>query len=65
MSPGRPVPTGLAVALVAAALVPAALAVAGSVFLWLAIALDAAVLLLCAFDFLSAPRASDVEVRRT
>ncbi|OJT20168.1 cell division protein FtsB [Archangium sp. Cb G35] len=64
MSAGRPVPTGLAVALVAAALVPAALAVAGSVFLWLAIALDAAVLLLCAFDFLSAPRASDVEVRR-
>ncbi|AKJ02652.1 uncharacterized protein (DUF58 family) [Archangium gephyra] len=65
MSPGRPVPTGLAVALVAAALVPAALAVAGSVFLWLALALDAAVLLLCAFDFLSAPRASDVEVRRS
>ncbi|MCY1079683.1 DUF58 domain-containing protein [Archangium lansingense] len=64
MSAGRPVPTGLAVALVAAALVPAALAVAGSVFLWLAIALDAAVLLLCAFDFFSAPRASDVEVRR-
>ena len=64
MSPGRPVPTGLAVALLAAALVPAALAVAGSVFLWLALALDAAVLLLCAFDFFSAPRASDVEVRR-
>jgi uncharacterized protein (DUF58 family) len=52
------------VALVAAALVPAALAVAGSAFLWLAVALDAAVLLLCAFDFLAAPRASDVEVRR-
>ncbi|HYO67693.1 MAG TPA: DUF58 domain-containing protein [Archangium sp.] len=64
MNPGRPVPTGLAVALLAAALVPAALAVAGSVFLWLALALDTAVLLLCAFDFLSAPRASDVEVRR-
>ncbi len=64
MSLGRPVPTGLAVALVAAALVPAALAVAGSAFLWLAVALDAAVLLLCAFDFLAAPRASDVEVRR-
>ncbi|WPB73522.1 DUF58 domain-containing protein [Archangium violaceum] len=64
MSAGRPVPTGLAVALVAAALVPAALAVAGSVFLWLALAVDVAVLLLCAFDFLSAPRASDVEVRR-
>ncbi|MFE8600046.1 DUF58 domain-containing protein [Archangium violaceum] len=64
MSAGRPVPTGLAVALVAAALVPAALAVAGSAFLWLALAVDVAVLLLCAFDFLSAPRASDVEVRR-
>ncbi len=64
MSLGRPVPTGLAVALVAAALVPAALAVAGSAFLWLALALDVAVLLLCAFDFLSAPRASDLEVRR-
>ncbi|WNG46391.1 DUF58 domain-containing protein [Archangium minus] len=65
MSLGRPVPTGLAVALVAAALVPAALAVAGSVFLWLAVALDVAVLLLCAWDFLAAPRASDVEVQRT
>ncbi len=64
VSLGRPVPTGLAVALVAAALVPAAMAVAGSAFLWLALALDAAVLLLCAFDFLSAPRASDLEVRR-
>jgi uncharacterized protein (DUF58 family) len=64
VSLGRPVPTGLAVALVAAALVPAALAVAGSAFLWLAVALDAAVLLLCAWDFLAAPRASDLEVRR-
>ncbi|HEX8820716.1 MAG TPA: DUF58 domain-containing protein, partial [Archangium sp.] len=64
MSLGRPVPTGLAVALVAAALVPAALAVASPAFMWLALALDAAVVLLCALDFLSAPRASDVEVRR-
>ena len=64
MSLGRPVPTGLAVALVAAALVPAALAVASPAFLWLALALDAAVVLLCALDFFSAPRASDVEVRR-
>ncbi len=64
MSLGRPVPTGLAVALVAAALLPAALVVASPAFLWLALALDAAVLLLCAVDFLTAPRASDVEVRR-
>lgn len=65
MSPaGRPVPTGLAVALVAAALVPAALAVAGSLFVWLAVALDGAVLLLCLGDFLAAPRAGDLEVRR-
>jgi uncharacterized protein (DUF58 family) len=52
------------VALVAAALVPAALAVASPAFLWLALALDAAVVLLCVLDFFSAPRASDVEVRR-
>jgi uncharacterized protein (DUF58 family) len=58
------VPTGLAVALVAAALVPAALALASPVFLWLAVALDVAVLLVCAYDFLAAPRAEDVEVRR-
>ncbi|OJH40461.1 DUF58 domain-containing protein [Cystobacter ferrugineus] len=64
MSAGRPVPTGLAVALVALALVPAALAVAGDVFLWLALALDGAVLALCVGDFLAAPRASDVAVRR-
>ncbi|WNG18434.1 DUF58 domain-containing protein [Cystobacter fuscus] len=64
MSAGRPVPTGLAVALVALALVPAALAVAGDVFLWLALALDGAVLALCVGDFLAAPRASDVTVRR-
>jgi hypothetical protein len=48
------------VAFVAAALVPAALAVAGSVFVWLAVALDGAVLLLCLGDFLAAPRASDL-----
>ncbi len=64
MSAGRPVPTGLTVALVAAALVPAALSVAGSVFVWLALALDVAVVLLCLGDFLAAPRAADVEVRR-
>ena len=64
MSLGRPVPTGLAVALVAAALLPAALVVASPAFLWLTLALDAAVLLLCAVDFFTAPRASDVEIQR-
>lgn len=65
MSLGRPVPTGLAVALLAAALVPSALAVASPAFGWLALALDVAVVVLCAVDFLRAPRASDVEVHRT
>jgi uncharacterized protein (DUF58 family) len=64
VSLGRPVPTGLAVALLAAALVPSALAVASPAFGWLALALDVAVVALCAVDFLRAPRASDVEVRR-
>jgi len=64
MTLGRPVPTGLAVALVAAGLVPAALALASPVFLWLAVALDAAVVLLGLYDFLAAPRARDVEVHR-
>ena len=64
MSAGRPVPTGLAVALLAAALVPAALAVASPTFGWLALALDVAVGAVCAVDFLLAPRASALEVRR-
>ncbi|MCE9672762.1 DUF58 domain-containing protein [Myxococcus stipitatus] len=64
MSVGRPVPTGLAVALLAVGLVPAALTVASPAFGWLALALDVAVLTLCAVDFLRAPRAGDVAVRR-
>ncbi|MCP3098595.1 DUF58 domain-containing protein [Myxococcus sp. K15C18031901] len=64
MSQGRPVPTGLAVALLAVGLVPAALTVASPAFGWLALALDVAVLVLCGVDFLRAPRASDVAVRR-
>lgn len=64
MSLGRPVPTGLAVALLAAALVPAALAVASPTFGWLALALDVAVVAVCAVDFLLAPRASSLEVHR-
>jgi uncharacterized protein (DUF58 family) len=64
VSLGRPVPTGLAVALLAAALVPAALAVASPTFGWLTLALDVAVVALCGVDFLLAPRASALEVRR-
>ncbi|WP_164018415.1 DUF58 domain-containing protein [Pyxidicoccus trucidator] len=64
MSVGRPVPTGLAVALLAAGLVPAALAVASPAFGWLALTVDVAVLALCAVDFLRAPRADAVAVHR-
>ena len=64
MSRGRPVPTGLAVALVALALLPAALAAAGEVFLWVALAVDVAVLALCVGDWLAAPGTQDIEVRR-
>jgi uncharacterized protein (DUF58 family) len=64
MSAGRPVPTGLAVALLAAGLVPAALAVASPAFGWLALALNVAVVALCAVDFLLAPGGGAVRVRR-
>ncbi|WP_408889897.1 DUF58 domain-containing protein [Myxococcus faecalis] len=64
MSLGRPVPTGLAVALLAVALVPAALSVASPTFGWFAMAVDVAVLALCAVDFLRAPREGDVTVTR-
>lgn len=64
MSAGRPVPTGLAVALLAAGLLPAALAVASPAFGWLALAVDVAVVALCAVDFLRAPRAGAVRVSR-
>ncbi|AKF82471.1 hypothetical protein MFUL124B02_28165 [Myxococcus fulvus 124B02] len=64
MSLGRPVPTGLAVALLAVALVPAALSVASPTFGWLALAVDVAVLALCAVDFLRTPRDGDVTVTR-
>jgi len=64
VSAGRPVPTGLAVALLAVGLVPAALAVASPALGWLALSVDVAVLALCAVDFLRAPRADAVTVRR-
>ncbi len=61
---GRPVPTPLAVALFAAGLLPAVLALASPVLLWAAVVVDGAVLLLCALDFLLAPRASALGVTR-
>ncbi|WP_338865361.1 DUF58 domain-containing protein [Myxococcus stipitatus] len=64
MNQGRPVPTGLAVALFAVALVPAALTVASPTFGWLALAMNVAVLALCAVDFLRAPRVDDVRASR-
>jgi uncharacterized protein (DUF58 family) len=58
------VPTPLAVALVAVALVPAALALVSPAFVWLAVAVDGAVLLLCGYDAWAAPRTQALEVRR-
>lgn len=57
-------PTPLAVALVAVALVPAALALVSPAFVWLAVAVDGAVLLLCGYDAWAAPRAQALGVRR-
>jgi uncharacterized protein (DUF58 family) len=60
----RPVPTARAFALLAAGLLPAVLVPFHPGFAWAVAGLDAAVALLCAWDFLRAPRAADVEVRR-
>lgn len=51
----RPVPTGWAFAVLLFGLLPAVLSVAHAAFLWLAVLLDGAVVLLCAVDFLLAP----------
>lgn len=61
---GKPVPTSLAVALLAAALLPAVLAVLTPAFGWVAIAVDLAVLLLCAVDFALAPRVDGLRAWR-
>ena len=61
---GRPVPSTLAVAVLAAGLVPAVLAILAPGFAWAALALDLAVLVLCAVDFALAPHADALEVRR-
>nr|WP_211194417.1 DUF58 domain-containing protein [Pyxidicoccus fallax] len=50
--------------MLAAGLLPAALAVASPTFGWLALAVDVAILALCAVDFLLAPRAEAVKVSR-
>lgn len=60
----RPVPTLRAFALFSAALVPAAFAVLSPLFTWLAIAIDGAVLLLCAVDYLLGPRGADLRASR-
>ncbi|MBU8896601.1 DUF58 domain-containing protein [Corallococcus sp. H22C18031201] len=64
MSIGRPVPTGLAVSLLVAGLIPAALAGVSPAFAWLVLAVDLAVVSLIALDFARAPRAEDVDARR-
>lgn len=61
---GRPVPSTLAVAVLAAGLVPAVLAILAPGFAWAALALDLAVVGLCAVDFVLAPRGDALEVRR-
>jgi uncharacterized protein (DUF58 family) len=61
---GRPVPTGRAFALLAAALLPAVLSPWHAGFAWAVLGMDLAVLCLCTWDFLRAPRAHDVAVSR-
>lgn len=60
----RPVPTGRAVAVLAAALFPAALAIANSRFALIAAGVDLGVVILCAVDFLLAPRVKDLRAER-
>ncbi len=60
----RPVPTRRAVWLLALGLVPAFVAIRFGALLWLAVAWDAAVLVLVAADFLLAPRGRRVQAWR-
>ncbi len=62
---GRPVPTNRAVTLAVLGLVPAAAAVLLPPLALAALALDAALVVLVAWDFWKAPRAGDVRVKRT
>ncbi|MGA9521208.1 MAG: DUF58 domain-containing protein [Myxococcaceae bacterium] len=61
---GRPVPTPLAVGIFAAGLLPAVLTFFAPSFIWAALAVDLAVVLLCVFDWISAPRSSALRIRR-
>ena len=61
---GRPVPTGRAFLLLAAGLLPAALSPWHAGFAWAVLGVDAAVLLLCAWDFWRAPRSTDAALSR-
>jgi uncharacterized protein (DUF58 family) len=61
---GRPVPTALALALLALGLLPAAWSLADPGSAWTALALDGAVLALCVLDFVLAPAGTALTVRR-
>jgi len=61
---GRPVPTRLAVMLFAAGLFPAILSIIGMSFFFLALALDAAILILCALDYAWAPAMHRLSIER-
>lgn len=64
MIAGRPVPTRLAVALLAIALLPAILAIASRSLLYAALSIDGAVLILCVVDFALAPSIAALRVDR-
>jgi uncharacterized protein (DUF58 family) len=60
----KPVPSGRAVAVLAAGLVPAALSIASPRLALIALGVDLGVVVLCAIDFLFAPRAADLRAER-
>ena len=62
---GRPVPTPLFLSLFAAGLLPAVLSVLDPLFAYGALALDGALVALCALDFALAPRKAAVRARRS
>lgn len=61
---GRPVPTSLAFALVAAGLLPAVLSVVHVSFLWASLLFDTAIIAACAVDFLLSPAPSSLSASR-
>ncbi len=60
----KPVPSGRAVAVLAAGLLPAVLSVANPRLSLMALGVDLGVIVLCTLDFLFAPRATDLRVER-